>query len=40
MPQVFIKVFERDLIIGNTTTLKYWSPTAKDIEGDSMTIQF
>jgi hypothetical protein len=33
-------VFERDLIIGNTTLYEYWSPLARDNEDDSISFYF
>lgn len=34
-----IRVWERDLILGNTTEFHYWSPIAVDNEKDPITIR-
>ena len=33
-------MFERDLVIGNATVFKYWSPKAYDVEGNLVSILF
>ena len=39
IPTLVIDVWERDLILKNTSKFHYWSPKAEDNEGDEITIK-